>query len=72
MIIAFFLFLKNKAFFLILSLLFFTLSKVGPKNPFATLPLPFSLILSSLFSKSNTIYLRKKVQVLIFFLYTAP
>ena len=54
-------FLKNKAFLSVLSLLFFTPLKVGPENPFTTLPLPFSLILLSLFSKLDITYLKKRV-----------
>ena len=60
-VVAFSLFFKDEAFFLILSLLFFTLLKVGPKNPFVTLPLPFFLILLSLFLKSDIIYLKERV-----------
>ena len=60
-IIAFSFFLEDKAFFLILLLLSLTPLKVRLKDPFTTLPLPFSLILSNLFSKSDIIYLKKRV-----------
>ena len=60
-VVALSLFLEDKVFFLVLFLLFFIPSKVGPKDPFAILPLPFSLILLSLFSKLDIIYLNKRV-----------
>ena len=60
-IIVLFLFLKDEVFFLILSLLFFILLKVRPKDPFAILPLPFSLILLNLFLKLDIIYLKERV-----------
>ena len=67
-----FFFLKDKVFFLILFLLSLTPLKVGPKDPFTTLPLPFFLILLSSFSKLNVTYLKKRVQVLTLSLYTVP
>ena len=67
-----FFFLKDKVFFLILFLLFLTSLKVGPKNPFATLPLPFFLILLSFFLKSDITFLNKKVPASIFSSYTVP
>ena len=68
-VIALSFFLENKAFFLVLSLLSLTPSKVGPNDPFATLPLPFSFSLSSFFLKSDIFFLNKRVHVLILSLY---
>ena len=67
-----FFFFKDEVFLLVLSLSFFTPSKVGLKNPFATLPLPFSLILLSFFLKSDITFLNERVPASIFSLYTVP
>ena len=68
-IIAFSFFLEDEVLFLIPSLSSLTLLKVGPKNPFTTLPLPFFFFLLSSFLKSDFTFLNKSVYFLILSLY---